>query len=79
MPPSRSDRCSARLVSVITTDQEYDQSREKLASLVGSIASTEAGAAGDDEFRDLQLSGLRSFADDLRTEIADYETQQKRR
>lgn len=63
---------------MITTDQEYHQSREKLASLAGLVASTEAGRAGDHAFRDLQLAGLRGFAGDLRAEIAAYETRRKR-
>lgn len=33
------------------------------------------GAAGDDEFRDVQLAGLRNQVDDLRREISEYETQ----
>lgn len=33
----------------------------------------EAGDAGEDGFRDVQLAGLRSHTDDLRQEIANYE------
>lgn len=62
---------------MITTDQEYSRSREKLASLAGLIASTETRRAGDQGFRDRQLAGLRGFAGDLRVEFADYETRRK--
>ncbi len=35
---------------------------------------TEAGDAGDTEFRDVQISGLQSKAGDLRDEVAEYES-----
>lgn len=59
---------------MITNERQYQQTRKKLAELDELIVATESGDAGDDEFRDVQLAGLRSQADDLREEIDEYET-----
>lgn len=59
---------------MITNERQYTQTRKKLGELEALIVATESGEAGDDGFRDLQLSGLQSQADDLRDELAEYET-----
>ena len=46
---------------------------QKLAGLERLIAATSEGRAGDDGYRDIQLAGLRSQAEDLRQELADFE------
>lgn len=58
---------------MITNERQYTQTRKKLGELEALIVATEAGNAGDDGFRDLQLAGLQSQADDLRAEVVDYE------
>lgn len=58
---------------MITSGHQQQQAHEKLVFLEALIIGTETGAAGDDDFRDIQLAGLRSLAGDLRAEIADYE------
>lgn len=57
---------------MITNERQFQQSGKKLSDLEALIASTEAGEAGDEDFRDVQLAGLRSQADDLREEITEY-------
>lgn len=59
---------------MITNERQYQQTRKKLTDLEALIAATEAGEAGDEGFRDVQLAGLQSQADDLREEITDYKT-----
>lgn len=59
---------------MITNERQYQQTRKKLVDLEAMVASTEAGEAGDEGFRDVQLSALRSQAEDLREEIEEYET-----
>lgn len=59
---------------MVTDEHEYRQARTTLGELCELIAAAEAGDAGDDGFRDVQLAGMRSHADDLRQEIANYET-----
>lgn len=46
---------------------------QKLAGLERLIAATSEGRAGDDGYRDIQLAGLRSQAEDLREELAEFE------
>lgn len=58
-----------------TNEHRHHPTRKKLAELDELITAAEAGDAGDDEFRDVQLAGLRSQADDLRQELTEYETQ----
>lgn len=58
---------------MITNERQYQQTRKKLTDLEAMIASTKAGDAGDDGFRDLQIAGLESQATDLRDELAEYE------
>lgn len=59
---------------MITNDRQYQQTRKKLRDLEALIAATEAGGAGDEGFRDLQIAGLESQATDLGDEITEYET-----
>ncbi|MGI8433199.1 MAG: helix-turn-helix transcriptional regulator [Nocardioidaceae bacterium] len=59
---------------MITNDRQYQQTRKKLRDLETLIAATEAGDAGDDGFRDLQIAGLQSQTTDLGDEITEYET-----
>ncbi len=59
---------------MITNERQYQQTRRKISDLEALATATEAGDAGDEGFRDLQIAGLRSQADDLREEIAEYET-----
>lgn len=58
---------------MIANDRQYQQTRKKLADLDALILATEAGEAGDDEFRDIQAAALQSQATDLRDEIEEYE------
>lgn len=58
---------------MIANERQYQQTRKKHTDLEALIAATEAGDAGDDDFRDVQLEGLHSQAADLREEIAEYE------
>lgn len=60
---------------MITTESQYQQTRKKLAELDELIVATESGDAGGDNFRDVQLPGLRRQIDDLRAEITEYEKQ----
>lgn len=58
---------------MITNERQYQQTRRKLTDLEALIAATEAGKAGDEGFRDVQVAALESQATDLRDEIAEYE------
>lgn len=59
---------------MISNERQYQQTRRQLEDLERLLASTEAGAAGDDGFRDLQAAGMSSQIEDLRDEIAEYES-----
>jgi hypothetical protein len=69
------EKPTAEVGDMITNEHRHQQTRTKFAELNELITAVEAGDAGDDEFRDVQLAGLRSQADDLRREITEYETQ----
>lgn len=58
---------------MITNERQYEQTRKQLGRLESLVASTEAGEAGDDGFRDVQAAGLASQINDLRDEILEYE------
>ena len=58
---------------MITNERQYEQTRKQLAMLGSLLASTQAGTAGDDGFRDVQAAGLASQIQDLRAELAEYE------
>lgn len=58
---------------MIANERQYQQTRKMLGELEHLLASTSAGTAGDDGFRDLQAAGLRSQVDDLRDELDEYE------
>lgn len=58
---------------MITNERQYEQTRKQLDRLASLLASTEAGEAGDDGFRDVQAAGLTSQIQDLRDEILEYE------
>lgn len=60
---------------MVTNEREYQQTRRKLVEIDELITAVEAGDAGDDQLRDVQLAGLRNHADDLRREITEHETQ----
>ena len=45
---------------MITNERQYEQTRKQLTMLESLLASTQAGEAGDDGFRDLQAAGLAS-------------------
>lgn len=44
-----------------TNERQYEQTRKQLEGLESLLASTEAGEAGDEGFRDVQLAQLRSW------------------
>lgn len=58
---------------MIANERQYQQTRKMLGELEHLLASTSAGTAGDDGFRDLQAAGLRSQVEDLRDELDEYE------
>ena len=58
---------------MITNERQYEQTRKQLDRLASLLASTEAGQAGDDGFRDVQAAGLASQIQDLRDELVEYE------
>lgn len=58
---------------MITNERQYEQTRKQLAGLEALLASTQAGEAGDDGFRDVQAAGLASQIEDLRDELNEYE------
>lgn len=58
---------------MIGNERQYEQTRKKLEDLERLLASTEAGAAGDDGFRDLQAAGLSGQIGELRDELGEYE------
>jgi HTH-type transcriptional regulator/antitoxin HigA len=58
---------------MITNERQYQQTRKKLTDLEALIIATEGGEAGEEGFRDVQIAGLESQADDLRDEITEYE------
>lgn len=58
---------------MITNERQYEQTRKQLDRLASLLASTEAGQAGDDGFRDVQAAGLASQIQDLREELVEYE------
>ena len=58
---------------MITNERQYEQTRKQLAGLEALLASTQAGEAGDDGFRDVQAAGLASQIEDLRGELQEYE------
>jgi HTH-type transcriptional regulator/antitoxin HigA len=60
-------------MDMITNERQYEQTRKQLTMLESLLASTQAGEAGDDGFRDLQAAGLASQIQDLRDELTDYE------
>lgn len=58
---------------MITNERQYEQTRKQLEGLESLLASTQAGKAGDEGFRDVQAAGLASQVMDLREEIGEYE------
>ena len=58
---------------MITNERQYEQTRKQLSMLESLLASTQAGEAGDDGFRDVQAAGLTSQIQDLRDELTEYE------
>ena len=58
---------------MITNERQYEQTRKQLTMLESLLASTEAGTAGNDGFRDMQAAGLASQIQDLRDELSEYE------
>lgn len=60
-------------MDVIINERQYEQTRKQLRGLESLLASTEAGEAGDEGFRDVQVAGLASQIEDLRRELDDYE------
>ena len=58
---------------MITNDRQYTQTRKKLSDLEALIVANEAGQAGDDGFRDVQIAALRSQSSDMHEEIEEYE------
>lgn len=58
---------------MITNERQYEQTRKQLTMLESLLASTQAGEAGDDGFRDVQAAGLASQIQDLRDELTEYE------
>lgn len=56
---------------MITNERQYEQTRKQLERLATLLASTEAGEAGDEGFRDVQAAGLA--IQDLRDELHEYE------
>lgn len=58
---------------MITNERQHEQTRKQLAMLESLLASTEAGTAGSDGFRDVQAAGLASQIQDLRDELTEYE------
>lgn len=57
---------------MIVDNRQLQQTRSSLVDLEALIAATESGAAGDEDFRDLQKAGLRSQVEVLRDEIDEY-------
>ena len=57
---------------MIANELQHQQTRRKLAEIEQLVAGTEAGTAGDEGFRDLQIAALSSQIDDLRGELAEY-------
>jgi hypothetical protein len=70
-PREEDERASAG--PKVTNTAEYEHTRRKLADLEQLIEALSEGSAGDDGFRDLQLAGLRSQAEDLREELAEFD------
>ena len=62
---------------MITNDVQYRYTRKQLAGLESLIVSAKRCDAGDDGFRDLQMAGLVSQADDLREELSEYRTRRQ--
>jgi HTH-type transcriptional regulator/antitoxin HigA len=60
-------------MDMITNERQYEQTRKQLDRLAALLASTEAGDAGDDGFRDVQAAALASQMQDLRDEVQEYE------
>jgi HTH-type transcriptional regulator/antitoxin HigA len=60
-------------MDMITNERQYEQTRKQLTTLESLLASTQAGQAGHDGFRDVQAAALTSQIQDLRHELTDYE------
>ena len=58
---------------MIRSARQYEETRSQLERLALLLASTEAGEAGDDGFRDVQAAALASQMQDLRDELHEYD------
>lgn len=59
---------------MIANERQYRLTRKKLRELSELIGNVEQGAAGDKDFRDLQVDALASQIESLREEIVEYES-----